>query len=237
MDGANAAFLLDPSSVSRALASTVAAPVSGILYLEDFDAAPPHAQSADPPPPPPSYTKADLDAALQAGRQQGLQEALSDAVLLQSQLQTEVLTSVSAALATARAGLETVACHHAEETARTMLAILQGAIPATQRAHAATELSSILRALTPGLVCEPELRVRAHPAHADMVREHLIAALPAETCILTVSADPSYEEGDIALSWQDGHARRDCAALRACIESALAPLALPSLEEICHGRT
>jgi flagellar assembly protein FliH len=238
MDGSNAAFLLDPIGSSSVASRAGAGAPSGILYVEDFDAESGLQQDAEPAvPPAPSYTQAELDAAVEAGRQRGGQEALSESALLQSQLQTAALTSLTDALAAARASLEAVACRHAEETARTILAILQGAIPATQRAHAAIELRAILGALTPGLLCEPQLRVRAHPNHADMIREHLIAVLPAETCSLTVTADSTLEEGDITLAWQDGQAKRDCAALRACIAAALAPLRLPSLEEICHGGT
>jgi hypothetical protein len=103
------------------------------------------------------------------------------------------------------------------------------------RRHAAAEVGAMIEALSPGLACEPELRVRAHPDLADLAREALIGQLPGDGCVLSVCADPALAPGDICIAWQDGRATRDCGAIWARIAEALAPLQLPLLEDIDLG--
>ena len=138
-------------------------------------------------------------------------------------------------LTASRACLDNVADRHATEVTRTILAILQAAVPVTMRNHASGELQGMFEALSRGLACEPELRVRAHPDLADFVRETLIRLLPDERCILSVCADAALGPGDVIVAWQDGHARRDCAQIWAAISAALAPLGLPKLKDIDHA--
>lgn len=234
MDGSNAAFLLDDPFVS----ARVSQPRGGILYVEDFDAdnsAQANAAQDTLPPPEPTYSAAELEAARQAGRQDGIQQAIEDARLIQMQMHAAALQSLTDGLAGARAALQAVAQAHATQTAQAILAILQAALPATMRAHAPGETQAMLMALGPGLACEPELRVRAHPDMADTVRESLIALLPDQTCVLSVCADPALALGDVIMAWQDGRASRDTAAIWTQIRAALAPLALPTIEELCRG--
>ncbi len=234
MDGSNAAFLFDqPLSSGQAYASA-----GGILYIEDFDDEPsPEPDPAPPEPAPPSFTAAELDAAREAGRQEGLSAALADAQLVQAELQAAATQSVADGLAAARTGLKALADAHAGELSRTVLAVLVACVPEVMRCHAIVELQAMTAALAPGLACEPELRVRAHPGLADGVREMLIGVLPADTCVLAVCADATLAEGDVQVAWQGGRAKRDCAAVWSQVRTALEPLGLPTIEEVCHGRT
>jgi len=212
----------------------------GILYVEDFDAPAPRepeqAPEPAPAPPEPVFSKADVLAAHAAGRQEGMQAALDDARLLQAQVQSAATQALADAVCAGRATLERVACQQAEGAARAVLAILQGAVPETMARHAQTELDAVITALVPGLRCEPELRVRAHPDLADHVREQLTGLLGDEGGVLSVAADPALAPGDIQINWSDGGARRDCTDIYADIRCALAPLGLPALEEICCGK-
>ncbi len=209
----------------------------GILYIEDFD--------APPPPPPPSqeptatepvFTLADLEAAREAGRQEGMQAALSDANLLQVQLQAAATQALSDSLAAARAGLERLVAQRADEATRTILAMLQAALPHSMKMLAKTELHGIVATLLPGLRSETELRVRAHPELSDFVRETLANLLTECSLVLSVSADETLLPGDIAVFWHEGSAQRDCRSIYNDIVKALAPLRLPALEEICDGQ-
>jgi hypothetical protein len=212
----------------------------GILYVEDFDAPAPRtpapAPEPAPAPPEPVFTKADVLAAHAAGRQEGVQAALDDAKLLQAQLQAAAIQALADALCAGRADLERIAARQAEGAARAVLAILQGAVPETMARNAQTELDAVIAALVPGLRCEPELRVRAHPDLADHVRKQLAALLGNEGGVLSVAADPALAAGDLQINWADGGARRDCTQIYADIRDALAPLGLPALEEICCGK-
>jgi flagellar biosynthesis/type III secretory pathway protein FliH len=230
MDGSNAAFLLDIPGVSHA------APLAGngILYMEDFDRAPePVAEMAATVLP--ACTDEDVRSARAEGYAAGLAAALADARLMQAQVQSAALQTLGDGLASARAELAHIATGHAEATAQMMLAILKAAIPATMRRHASGEMGAMLEALLPGLACEPDLRVRAHPDLADAAREALIGRLPGDCCVLSVYADPALAPGDINVAWQDGRAMRDCGAIWAQIVEALAPLQLPLLEDIDRG--
>jgi flagellar assembly protein FliH len=234
MDGSGSAFLLDEQFVSARMPQ----PRGGILYVEDFDADPSaqdHAAQDALPPPEPTFSAAELEAARQAGRQDGMQQATEDARLIQMQMHAASLQSLTDGLVAARASLQSVAQAHAAQTARAVFGILQAALPAAMRTHAAVEAQAMLAALAPGLTCEPELRVRAHPDMADTVRESLIALLPDQTCVLSVCADPALAPGDVIVAWQDGRARRDTGAIWSQIRAALAPLALPTIEELCRG--
>jgi flagellar assembly protein FliH len=214
----------------------------GILYVEDFDAPP---QSREPaaaaPPaavpaaPEPVFTASDLAAAHAAGRAEGLQAALEEAGLLQAQLQSAATQALADALAAGRASLERIVAAQAAEAARTVLAMLRSAVPATMARHGRAELDAVIAALLPGLASEPELRVRAHPGLADHVRETLITLLGADGGVLSVAADPALAPGDLRIAWADGSARRDCAEIYAAIRDALAPLNLPALEELRRG--
>lgn len=233
MDGSASAFLQDTPLFSRVESRAG----TGILYIEDFDDAPEPAGLDNPPEPetPAPLTLDDVQLARDEGRAEGLQAALADAQLIQAQLHASAIQSVADELHAARALLERMAQTHAQQTASAMIAILQAAVPATMKAHAAAEISGVVQALSAGFACEPELRVRTHPDLADVVREIMIDQLPEEGCVLAVAADPRLAQGDVQIAWQDGRAKRDCAAIWSEIRIALAPLGLPSIEEICHG--
>jgi hypothetical protein len=115
--------------------------------------------------------------------------------------------------------------------------MLLAALPATMARHGACELEAVLRAILPGLRCAPELRARAHPSMADHVRDTLMAQLPPEMNQVSVAADTTLAPGDVLVAWTDGRAIRDGAAIWTTIRTALAPLDLPPIEEICRGRS
>jgi hypothetical protein len=139
-------------------------------------------------------------------------------------------------MAASRAGLERLVAQRADEATRTILAMLQAALPHSMKALAKAELQGIVATLLPGLRSETELRVRAHPELSDFVRETLGNLLTECSLVLSVSADETLLPGDIALFWNEGSAQRDCRSIYNDIVKALAPLRLPALEEICDGQ-
>ncbi len=233
MDGSNAAFLLDTPLFSDSAGS----PACGILYVEDFDDKPHTARKETAPEPAlPSFSALELSQAREAGRQEGLAAALADAQLLHAQLQLAAMQSLADGLSATRSTYDDIVSGSAEQTSQTILAVLQAALPAVMSRHDRAELQALVAAVAPQLACEPELRVRAHPDLAEFVRETLMSALRTTDCVLSVCADTSLQPGDVLLTWQDGQARRDCAATWMAISVALAPLGLPTLEEVCHAR-
>ena len=233
MDGSNAAFLLDTPLFSAPSGGSAC----GILYVEDFNDKPPE-QRTEPvsSPETPSFSAEELSMAREAGRQEGLAAALADAQLIQAQLQSATTQALVDGLAAARAAYDEIVRDSAEQVSQTLLCVLQAALPTVMGRHGQAELAALIAALAPGLAREPELRVRAHPDHAEFVRESLIGALQTMGCVLSVCADPDLPPGDVLIAWQDGQARRDCKAVWNAVAAALAPLGLPTLEEICHAR-
>jgi flagellar assembly protein FliH len=238
MDGSTSNYLQEPPAASRVGDMFGLGRSDGILYIEDFDAPPPQPEPASPSDLAaiaPVFTAEDIAAAREAGREEGVQSALSDANLLQVQLQAAATQALADAMATTRSGLERLVARRADESARTMFALLQAAIPQIMQTQAQGELEGIIAALLPGLRSEAELRVRAHPDLADFVRETLADLLTDGTGTLSVSADENLLPGDIQLFWGEGSAVRDCRCIYNDIVKALAPLRLPALEEICNG--
>ncbi len=233
MDGSNAAFLLDAPLFSASTSQSAC----GILYVEDFNDKPlePRTEIVHAPAEP-SFSADELSQAREAGRQEGLAAALADAQLLQAQLQLAATQSLADGLAATRSTYSDIVRDSAEQVSQTVLAVLQAALPAVMSRHARTELQVMISALAPGLAHEPELRVRAHPDLTEFVRESLMAVLQTSDCVLSVRADGTLQAGDVVVTWQDGQARRDCAAAWKAVAGALAPLGLPSLEEVCHAR-
>lgn len=234
MDGASSAFW----SEARSFSTLDPTDAGGILYIEDFDAPSAPLGEGETPVPPaeqpePAFSADDIAAAHEAGRHEGHAAALADALLVQAQLTAAAQQGLADAVAMSRDLLERVALRAAEDTARSLLAVLRAAVPATMARHANCEVQAVLQALLPGLRCEPELRVRAHPDLADTIRESLIALLAADSVQLSVAADPLLAPGDLNVAWEGGQARRDTASIWHDIGTVLAPLGLPALEEIC----
>jgi flagellar biosynthesis/type III secretory pathway protein FliH len=236
MDGSTSGYLHEAPVSSRVGDMFGFGRTDGILYIEDFDAPPPVSQPSGPEAATqaaaPVFTADDLAAAHAAGREEGMSSALSDAMLLQAQLQAAATQALSDSIAATRSALARLVAQRADDTARTLLAILQAAIPHAMQLHAKGEIQAVIAALLPGLRNEAELRVRAHPELADFVRQTLAESLTDGSLVLSVSADDALLPGDIQLFWGEGSAQRDCRGIYADIVKALAPLGLPALEEI-----
>jgi flagellar biosynthesis/type III secretory pathway protein FliH len=237
MDGSTSSYIQDNPPASRIGDMFGLAGSDGILYIEDFDAPPKIPADAEiTEAKPPVFTAEDIAAAHNVGRLEGMQAALSEAHLLQVQLQAAATQTLADAMATTRAAVERLVAQRADHAARTLLAILQAAIPYLMESHAKNEVQGVIAALLPGLRSEAEMRVRTHPYLADFVRETLVDLLTDNSLVLSVSADESLMPGDIQLSWGEGSAQRDCRCIYDDIVKALAPLRLPALEEICDGQ-
>ena len=228
MDGLAPAFLRDPPmSFGR--------PPLGILYVEDFDApvmaeAPAEAKIITP-----ELTPADLDEARLQGYKAGHGEARLEQAAVRAELQTAALVAIGDALAAARADAARVAHGIGEELAATMLALLQGALPATAAAAAATEVSAVVAALLPGLRREATVRVSVHPDVIDDVGAAVHAAWPDHSARVVMCADAALAPADVRVAWSDGEARRDTGAHWSALRKTLHSYCLPELHEIVAG--
>ena len=196
---------------------------AGVLYIEDFDEPAPNLALPPPEEDPvdiaPVYTIEDLDSA----REEGRAAALQDHAAMQSALIHDTLTTIADALSTARESAAAVATRNADEIAATILALLGACLPAAAARLAPAEITGLLAALLPPLAREPGVELQLHPSLVPEIGIHL-AAMKG----VTIIANESFTESDIHLSWRDGEARRDWAALWHTLSAALPTFAFPA---------
>ena len=199
---------------------------AGVLFIEDFDEEPAPTQPSPDPVlemAPINYTAEDIEIARQEGRLLGAEEARTDHEATQSALCNAALGAIGEGLANARADAAQMAEACAREIAAAMLSLLGAALPATAARLAPQEIGALLTAVLPPLSHTPGVRVRVHP---DML-EAISAQLSAYDGVFA-QADATLAPPDVAITWQDGHARRDWAAIWGKLAIALAPFELPA---------
>lgn len=208
----------------------------GILYIEDFDAPTvPDRPSSVPAIITPSFTAEDLDAAREEGRRAGAADATTERAGIDAQLRTAALGTIGEALGAARADARSVAQAMAEETAAAILALLAAALPAAAARTAGGEVAALLQTLLPALSREPTLNIRVHPELLNDISAAIEPIWPPDGGRLTLTGDATLAPADVRVSWNDGDAVRDTAALWADISAALAPYNLPDVDRILKG--
>jgi flagellar biosynthesis/type III secretory pathway protein FliH len=227
MDGLASAFLRDaPADFGRG--------GPGILYVEDFDAPPPRDRRA-PDIITPSFTHAELEAAREEGFKAGLATAQGEHHAVQTELRTAALTAIGEALAAARGEAAAVAQHMAGELVSTVLALVEAALPAAASRLAGAEIAALLACVLPPLKREPALTVRVHPDVHDETEDAIARIWPDHLTRVAVIPDGTLAASDVVVTWSDGEARRETAALWEAIRAALTPCALPALDTILEG--
>ena len=208
---------------------------SGILYIEDFDAAQQPAPELVAPEPEPTFAMSDIVAAREAGRQAGIVEARADHASLTADLQLAAVQSIADTALNARVQTDRLALLRAEELTATILAILVAALPAAMSAQASVEFEAIVQALVPAMRCEPEISVRAHPDQATVLDGLLRKSLEPSKTSLVIHCDDTLESGSVFFEWRDGGAVRDCDAIWKQITKALEPIQIKNLKDIPNG--
>jgi hypothetical protein len=197
-------------------------PSPGVLYIEDFDEKP-RAPTIDAPEIiAPGYAAEDIEAA----REEGRLAALEDHAALQAGLCTAALTAIADHMENARAQAQDAAARNAEEIAGAMLALLKTTLPATAARLAVDEVQALAAVLLPPLAREPGVDVRVHPAVQPFISTSLCDKIPQLQDIV-IQSDASLAPSDVTITWRDGMAKRDWAALWKQVSAALAPFAFP----------
>ena len=91
-------------------------------------------------------------------------------------------------------------------------------------------MDALLRTLLPALTREPDVQIRVHADLVDTVTASLHTVLPQFGGRLMISGDAALARTDVEVIWQNGEARRDCAALWAELREVLAPYGLPEID-------
>ena len=206
-------------------------PLFGVLFAEDFDepprpAAAPAEAVAEPEEIVPVYGVADLERAHADGLAAGRAEAQSD----RARALAGAVAALGLKLQDAGPAAARVAEAAAEALARLLLAMLAAALPALCRRHAEAEVRAVMAAVLPALARQPRVQVRVHPDLIEPLAAQLRALGPELAELVVLTAAETLAPGDIRMSWQDGAAVRDTAALLAEIDDVLGVIGLALID-------
>nr|WP_321984940.1 hypothetical protein [uncultured Lichenicoccus sp.] len=203
--------------------------ISGVLYAEDFDApSAPIAKGATRRPDAvepelivPSYSLAELQAATAHAHEEGrLIERREAATTTSAQRDLAVSTLMQQMTETRQQATRAVD-QALQMLAGTTLSLLAAAVPELCGRHASAELHALMRRVLPPMRQIPALSIRLHPSMREVLEQQVDGLLlDSGTEVIWIEA-PALAAGDIAITWQNGSALRDTAAIGAAIRDAV----------------
>jgi hypothetical protein len=199
---------------------------SAVLFAEDFDApdAVPELEVIEPEVIEPAFSIADLtevrDTAWREGQAAGVQAAVADSVA--------AVHETAVAIATQLAAEREVAAARAEESAtaiaRLLLDSLNATFPTLCARYGEAEARSLLHIVLPALTQEAEIIVRCNPRTSHALAEEVARLNPElSACVQTIVCE-EMAPGDVRVSWHNGAATRNAAALWEKVLRVLAPV-------------
>jgi flagellar assembly protein FliH len=207
-----------------------------ILFAEDFDAPPGVTVFDDPPdgaePVAPAFTEEELAAARADAYAEGHSNGLAKAAADRAEVTRQMLGVIVERLDGARAEAARVAEESADALARLLLGTLASVLPALCARHGAAEVVALTHAVLPALVREPRVTIRISPHVMRAVEQELGRLDPELHGRVSLVPTDAVVPGDVRITWQDGAAARDAAALWRDVADALAPLDLLPLEPV-----
>ena len=216
-----------------------------ILFAEDFDAPPgitvldeppeesppPAPPPPPPPPPPPSFSEAELAAARAEAYAEGHRSGLAQAAADRAEVTRQMLGTIATRLEASRTEVTRLAEEQGEAVSRLLMGTLARMLPAVCARHGAAEVAALTRAVLPALVREPRVTMRLSPHVVHAVEQELARLDPELHGRVVLVPTDAVAPGDVRITWQDGAAIRDAAALWREVAEALAPLDLLPLAD------
>lgn len=174
-------------------------------------------------PEPPKYGEADIAAAREEGRLEGVAEGRAAA---EASLMAQVAAAADkagVALAQLIADRERMHRDLAADCIRTVMTVLERAMPELARRHAMIEIEGLVRACLTELYDEPRVVIRAADAVIDTLQQNIdrIAAACGFIGKVALFGDPAMSATDCRVEWADGGAERSFEATWQAIESAI----------------
>lgn len=198
-----------------------------LLFDEDFDQQPP---PSEPEVIEPVFTAADLIAARQEAAQESRERTLEEVEGSVRAATSRALAAIAEQLAAARAEVASIAEQSAEAIARLLLDCFATAFPVLSARHGPAELAAIALQILPAVHYEPAIAVRIHPCVVPKLTE-AIASLDADVAArVRLIPTEGLSPADVRITWANGSAVRDTAALWRQIEDILAAAGLWSVE-------
>jgi flagellar biosynthesis/type III secretory pathway protein FliH len=199
----------------------------GALFAEDFDL-PRRAAMPAPEVINPTYTAAELAEARAEAWAGGHAAGTTDTNRTITATTQSLLEAIAAALHEAKTAASTVAERSVEAIARLLLESLAKLFPALCERHGETELRALIHTILPALAQEPTITVRLNPVHTPALMRELDRLDPELVERVRLLPVEAIEVGDVRVSWHDGSATRDTAALWQQVRAVLEPAGLLS---------
>lgn len=209
--------------------------VSGVLYAEDFDApVSPVAKGnargpvvAEPELIVPTYSLAELQAAAAHAHEEGRLLERRESALTASVERNSALAALRLQMSEMQQHATRAVDQGLQMLAGTTLSLLAAAVPELCRRHSPGELHALMRRVLPPMRQMPAMSIRLHPSMRASLEEQVdILLLDSGTEVTWIEA-PAMAAGDIAISWQNGAALRDTAAIGASICDAVLSMLEP----------
>lgn len=197
-----------------------------LLFGDDFAAPPPAPAAAILEAPPPSYGEAEMEAARVAARAEGYAQGAADAAASDAARLAATIAVIGERLADAAASAAQVTEESVQAIAGLLLAAVLAGYPELGKRHGEEELRGLLREILPGMLREPEVRVRVHPSMTAAVTGELAKVPEEDRQHITVEPNDSVPPGDAKIKWPHGGAFRDAAGIAPKIADILRPLGL-----------
>jgi flagellar biosynthesis/type III secretory pathway protein FliH len=205
-------------------------PKHAMLFAEDFDL--PRHDRAMPAPEviDPIYTSAELAEARAEAWAGGHAAGIAEANTTIAAATRSLLDAIATSLNEAKAAAAAVAEHSVEAIARLLMDSLAKLFPALCARHGEAELGMLIRTILPALAQEPMVTVRMNPTHTPALMRELDRLDPDLVEHVRLVPMEAIAAGDVRVSWRDGTAVRDTAALWQLVRAVLEPAGLISPE-------
>ena len=208
------------------------APISGVLYAEDFGDAlskpAPAELKAQPAPKPvvvaPSFSLEDMQAAVEQANKEGRETERLASAQSQETLNNNLLAMIVEQLRLAHEECGQIVERSMSVIAQTTLSLLSTALPGLCAQRASTDLAAIMQRLRPAVRQMLELQVCVNPKLRQVIEKEMTMILERSETHVTWIESENMPAADIAISWQNGAAVRDTKALCANIHDAVVAL-------------
>ena len=198
-------------------------PRLGALFAEDFDRP---ETAPQPEAVAPVFSASELAAEREAAWHDGHVAGLQDAAASDAAATRHAIGAFAEQFAAECAVAVARAEESAEAIARLLLDSLAAAFPALCARYGDAEVRAIVRKVLPALTQEPTITVRAHPRTAVAVAQEMARLDPDLVAHVQPVECDGMPPGDVRITWRNGTATRDAAALWQEVAAVLAPAGL-----------
>jgi len=203
-----------------------------LLFDDDFDIPP---RESEPEVIEPLFTAAELFAARNEAASESRDATLAEIDTTGRATACLALTEIARQIAAARADAVSIAEQSSEAIARLLLDCFAATLPALSARHGPDEIAAVLREILPVLHREPKIIVRVNPDLVEGLTEEFLSLDGDLAARVRLLPTDTVAQGDARMSWENGSATRDTAALWAQIENILAPAGLLNARQTTKG--